>query len=474
MDRVDIERIVEEVVRKIGERGASAGAGAKVSVSTAYSTLDDLIERSREAQRRYQELGFEVRRRVISAIRKVALEHADELGRLAVDETGLGKMPDKREKVVLAATKTPGVEDLVPRTYTGDHGLTLEELAPYGVVVSITPSTNPPSTIVNNAISILAGGNSVIFQPHPGAKRVSVRTAELVREAVASAGAPADVVLCVSEPTIEGAQYLMKHDGVDLLLVTGGEGVVRAAMNSGKKAICAGPGNPPVVVDETADIGRAARDIVSGASFDNGVLCTAEKEVFVVESVADALMREMRAAGAIQLSSSDAARVTELVIAEDPAGHGERKPVINKKFVGKNASVIARACGIDVPDGAPILFFEAEWDHPLVMAEQLMPVLPVVRVPTVDEAMRLAVLVEHGFRHTFIMHSKNIERLSRMAKLCNANIFVKNGPSYAGLGYMGEGYTTLSIAGTTGEGLTSAKDFVRPRRCVLVDYFKIV
>ena len=470
MENLNIDEIVQEVLRRLREREArtkSSSAGAPVS-------LDSLVARARQAQKQYQSMGLDVRRKVVENMRRIALDHADELGNMAVSETGLGKMPDKREKVILAATKTPGVEDLVPRTFTGDHGLTLEELAPYGVVVSITPSTNPPSTIVNNSISIVAAGNAVIFNPHPAAKQVSARAAEYMRRALADAGAPSDVVQYVPEPTIETANQLMYHPDVDLIVVTGGEGVVNAALKVPKKSVCAGPGNPPVIVDETADIPKAARDIVSGASFDNGVLCTAEKEIFVVESVADELIRQMRAAGAFQLSPADADRVTKMVIAEDKGGSGHRIPLVNKKFVGKNAAVIARAAGIDVPESTPLLFFESAWDHPLVMAEQLMPVMPVVRVKDYDEAKRLAIIAEHGYRHTFIMHSKNVERLSDMARACGANIFVKNGPSYAGLGYKGEGFTTLTIAGTTGDGLTTARTFARPRRCTLVDYFRIV
>ena len=471
MDNLDIDQIVQEVVRRIREEVNSSG---QVNISMPKSSdLDSIVARAHTAQRKYQEMGLETRRRAISEMRKIALYNAEELGKDAVSETGFGKMPDKKEKVVLAATKTPGVEDIVPRTFTGDKGLTLEELAPYGVVLSITPSTNPPSTIVNNSISILAAGNAVIFQPHPSAKNVSAKTAELMRKALVSVGVPADVIQYVPEPTIETANELMHHPDIDIVVVTGGMGVVNAALNCGKKSICAGPGNPPVIVDETADIAKAARDIVAGASFDNGVLCTAEKETFVVETVADELIRQMRAAGAVQLSSADAEKVVKLVIEKD-SGSGERHPVINKKYVGKNASVIARAAGIDVADNVPLIFFEAEWDNPMVMVEQLMPVMPVVRVPNVDEAMRLAVIAEHRFKHSFIMHSKNVERLSKMARLCDCNIFVKNGPSYSGLGYNGEGYTTLTIAGTTGDGLTSAKTFTRPRRCVLVDYFRIV
>ncbi|RKZ28139.1 aldehyde dehydrogenase EutE, partial [bacterium] len=254
MDNLDIDQIVQEVVRRIREEVNSSG---QVNISMPKSSdLDSIVARAHTAQRKYQEMGLETRRRAISEMRKIALYNAEELGKDAVSETGFGKMPDKKEKVVLAATKTPGVEDIVPRTFTGDKGLTLEELAPYGVVLSITPSTNPPSTIVNNSISILAAGNAVIFQPHPSAKNVSAKTAELMRKALVSVGVPADVIQYVPEPTIETANELMHHPDIDIVVVTGGMGVVNA-LNCGKKSICAGPGNPPVIVDETADIAKA-------------------------------------------------------------------------------------------------------------------------------------------------------------------------------------------------------------------------
>jgi len=473
MDNLEIDRIVEEVVRKIKDNEAFKSI-EETDISAQPEDIDRLVAIAHAAQNEYRELGLEIRKSAIDAMRKIALEYANELGNMAVSETGFGKMPDKSCKIVLVAKKTPGTENLNPLSFSGDNGLTIVEMAPYGVILSITPSTNPPSTIINNAISIIAGGNAVIFQAHPSAKNVSARTTELLRQAISSVGIPIDVIQCVENPTIETAGILMHHHDIDLVVVTGGMGVVNAALNCGKKAICAGPGNPPVIVDETADIKKAAQDVVAGASFDNGVLCTAEKETFVVESIADEFIREMRNAGAFQLSPKDGEKITDMVIEDDSDAKGERHPIVNKEFVGKNATEIAKAAGIDTGDRAPLLFFETEWDHPFVMAEQLMPVMPVVRVPDVNEAIRLAILAEHRFKHSFIMHSKNIERLSRMARACKASIFVKNGPSYAGLGYNGEGFATLTIAGTTGEGTTSARNFVRPRRCVIVDYFRIV
>ncbi len=361
-----------------------------------------------------------------------------------------------------------------PHAFTGDKGLTLVEPAPWGVVGSITPSTNPPSTILNNSISIISAGNAAVFNPHPAAKNVSGEMAKLVHDAIVEAGGPPNVVTCVTSPTIESANALMRHKNIDLVVVTGGGGVVKAAMSSGKRAICAGPGNPPVVVDETAVLSQAGRDIVIGASFDNNVLCSDEKEIFVVDKVAHKLKREMIANGAYELEGVAIDKLTKILVESDPDGSGYRHVAINRNFVGKSAEEILKQVDIKPPPGTKLVFFEAQWDHPLVMAEQLMPVIPFVRAKTVEEAMEKAVIVEHQFKHTFVMHSTSIVNLSNMAQLCRANIFVKNGPNMAGLGYGGEGYCTMSIAGTTGEGLTKASSFTRPRRCTLVDYFRII
>ncbi|MFH1687151.1 MAG: aldehyde dehydrogenase family protein [bacterium] len=439
-----------------------------------FTSLDDAVEAARMAQRRWLDVSLERRKEIVANIRRRALENASRLGQMAVSETGLGKNPDKTNKIMLQARKTPGPEDLTPYAFTGDHGLTLVEPAPWGVVGSITPSTNPPSTVLNNSISIISGGNSVVFNPHPAAKNVSGEMAKVVHDAIVEAGGPANLVTCACQPTIQSAQALWSHKNVDLILVTGGGAVVNAAMRSGKRAICAGPGNPPCVVDETAILSQAARDIVFGASFDNNVLCSDEKEIFVVDKVAHKLKREMIANGAYELEGVAIDKLTKILVESDPDGQGYRHVAINRTFVGKSAEEILKQVDIVPPPGTKLVFFEAAWDHPLVMAEQLMPVIPLVRAKTVEEAMEKAVIVEHQFKHTFVMHSTSIVNLSNMAQLCRANIFVKNGPNVAGLGYGGEGYTSMSIAGTTGEGITKASTFTRPRRCTLVDYFRIV
>ncbi len=340
------------------------------------------------------------------------------------------------------------------------------------MIGAVTPVTNPIATITSNSIGMIAAGNSVVFNVHPNAKGVSNRLVALLNDAIAGAGGPRNLLCAVAEPTIESAGELMKHRGVAVLVVTGGPGVVKAAMGSGKKAICAGPGNPPCVVDATADLAKAGRDIVAGASFDNNVVCICEKEVLAVDSIADRLKQEMKANGAFELTGSQIAAVTHLTIPSPKGPRAESAP--NKDMVGKDAAFIARAAGIEVPASTRLLLMEVDREHPLVWSEQLMPVLPLVRMQSVDEAIDFSVAVEHGFRHTAMIHSHDIEKLSRMARLLNCSLFVKNGPCYAGLGQGGAGFTSFTIASPTGEGLTRARTFTRERRCTLVDYFRIV
>jgi acyl-CoA reductase-like NAD-dependent aldehyde dehydrogenase len=318
---------------------------------------------------------------------------------------------------------------------------------------------------------MLAAGNGVVFNVHPSARRCSVQTVVLMNQAIQAAGGPANVVTCLAAPTIETAQEMMRHRGIRLVVVTGGGAVVKAAMASGKRAICAGPGNPPVVVDETAHLGKAGRDIVLGASTDNNIICTDEKEVLVVSSVADELIRAMAAAGAVIIPASQLPQLEKVIFTEQ---RGPRRPgVINHDLIGKNAAVILGRLGMNLPDSVRLGIVEVDEGHPLLWTEQMMPILPVCRVPNVDYAIDLAVQVEGGNRHTAVMHSTNIDSLSRMARECDCSIFVKNGRSQAGLGLDAEGYCSFTIASPTGEGLTGPRAFSRWRRCVMVDHFRI-
>jgi aldehyde dehydrogenase len=437
-----------------------------------YPDVDRAVGAARHAFLALDKLSLDSRKRIVEAIRGVARRDAAELGRMAAEETGLGRPEDKEQKNLLVANRTPGPEILQAEAVSGDNGLTLTERAPYGVIAAITPSTNPTSTIFNNAISMLSAGNAVVFNVHPGANRVCNETIRRVNRAITAAGGPPDLLTATEAATIESAQALMTHPGVRILMVTGGPGVVREAMRSGKRAICAGPGNPPVVVDETADIGLAARQIVFGASFDNNVICSDEKEVFVVRSVADELLAGMQNHNALLLPKYKLAQLEKVIFAE--MGTPGKPGVTNKRWVGKYPWQILREIGIDAGPELRLIVVDVPSEHPLVWTEQLMPVLPVVRVENADEAIDLAVAAEHGFGHTAAMYSRNIDNLSRMAREINCSIFVKNGPTLAGLGYGGEGYTSFSIASPTGEGLTTALTFSRIRRCTMVDHLRIV
>lgn len=473
------EQDIEAIARRIAvdlQRGIAVAGSQPASAPVArdlgiFATVDEAVQAAREAQPTFVALPLKVRAKIIESIRRTMLENNDALARAAHQETGLGRAEDKVVKNRLVTEKTPGLEELYPQSVTGDHGLTLVEPAPFGVIGAITPSTNPTSTIICNAIGMLAAGNSVVFNAHPGARSCSMQAVALLNTAITSAGGPRNVVTCLAEPTIETAQQIMRHPSVRLIVVTGGGAVVRAAMASGKRAICAGPGNPPVVVDETANIDKAGRDIVLGASTDNNIICTDEKEVICVAMVADGLIKAMTRAGAVLIDRSRLPQLEKVIFS---AIHGPRERAeINKDLIGKNADVILDKIGMSVPASVRLGIVEVDETHPLLWTEQMMPILPVCRVAGADAAIDLAVAVEGGNRHTAVMHSKNLDNLSRMAKECDCSIFVKNGRSQAGLGLDGEGYCSFTIASPTGEGMTGPRSFSRYRRCVLVDHFRI-
>lgn len=453
---------------------ASAPAGSVVSTSHGlgiHVTVADAVQAAASAQPLYASLPLAQRAKIIESMRRAMRENGEMLAKAAHDETGLGRYEDKVVKNRLVTEKTPGLEDLAPIAITGDHGLTLMEPAPFGVIGAITPTTNPTSTIICNSIGMLAAGNSVVFNVHPNAKNCSMHTVALLNKAITEAGGPPNVITAVANPTIESAQELMRTRGIRLVVVTGGPAVVKAAMASGKRAICAGPGNPPVVVDETADIEKAGRDIVLGASTDNNIICTDEKEILAVSSIADALLASMARQGAVIIPRERLAELERIVFKEmkGPRTAG----YVDPSLIGKNASVILAKLGINVPDSIRLAVIEVDESHPLLWTEQMMPVMPLCRISDANRAIDFAVEVEGRKRHTFVMHSKNLDNLSRMARACDASIFVKNGRSQAGLGLDGEGFCSFTIASPTGEGLTGPRSFSRWRRCVLVDNFRI-
>ncbi len=465
---MDNEKMISEIVASVikSMEGVKPAATRKKGV---FTNMTDALNAVNKAYKELKSYTVAQREEMIKNIRRLTLEEAEIMAELGVKETGMGNVHDKIIKHQLVAKKTPGTEDLHPTAITGDEGLTLIEMAPYGVIGSITPSTNPSETVLCNSMGMIAGGNAVVFNPHPNAKDTANYAVDLVNRAVLEAGGPENLVVSVENPTKESSDEMMQSPIVRMLVATGGPGVVKALLSSGKKAIGAGAGNPPVIVDDTADVYKAAKDIVDGSSFDNNLPCIAEKECFALRNIADILISEMQKHGAYLLKGAEIQKLMDLCLVNKNGKYD-----INKKWVGKDAVKFLEALGINAPSGTKLIICETDADHPFVQVEMMMPVLAIVRVDNIDEAIELAVQAEHGNRHSAHIHSKNVDTLTRFAREVETTIFVKNAPSYAGIGAGGEGYTTFTIAGPTGEGLTAAHSFTRSRRCVLVDGFHIV
>ncbi|SJZ67167.1 propionaldehyde dehydrogenase [Pilibacter termitis] len=462
MQERELKKTVEQIVREfLGKEKGLENAEYGV-----FSTVNEAISSAKVAQGKYEEKSLECRRKVISAIKKEMSCFISEIAERTFEETGMGRVEDKKLKIQLVLDKTPGVEDLLTEAETGDNGMTLYELSAYGVIGAVTPSTNPAETLICNAIGMLAAGNAVYFSVHPGAKKISRWTVAKLNEIVYKTCGIQNLIVTIKEPSIQAAQEMMTHEGIDLLVITGGPAVVRQAMQSGKKVIAAGAGNPPSIVDETANIEKAGRDIVAGASFDNNILCIAEKSVVAVEDIADYLILQMEKAGAYLIKDEKVIQKLEQLTIT-PNGEPSRK------FIGKNANFILQEAGVNVDFDVRLIIMKTKETHSFVMKEMLMPILPIVAVQNFDEALNVALRIEQKLHHTATMHSQNIGRLNLAGRKFQTSIFVKNGPSFAGLGFGGEGATTFTIATPTGECTTTARNFARKRRCVLTDGFSI-
>ena len=477
------EKEIREIVSRVINSYDTPAADKKAFDSTQFEgrkligIFDDMnkaIEAANAGYKAVRAMQVEEREKIITEIRRLTREEAPIMARIGVAETKMGKVEHKRLKHILVADKTPGTEDIISNAKTGDNGLTLVEMAPFGVVGAITPSTNPSETVICNSIGMIAAGNGVVFNPHPGAIATSNYAVDLVNRASRNAGGPEILVASMDKPTLESADVMYKHPLIRLLVCTGGPGVVRAVLSSGKKAIGAGAGNPPVIVDNTADIKKADKDIIDGCTFDNNLPCIAEKEVFAFSDIADELIAGMQQNGAYKITAAQADELAKIVLVSKTDKSGKTKVMVNRDCVGRDADVLLAKIGVKVGKEVRCIICETDFAHDFVQHELMMPILPIVRVRNIDEAIDLAVKAEHGNRHTAHMHSKNIDHLSRFARAVETTIFVKNAPSYAGIGFGGEGHTTFTIAGPTGEGITSARSFTRQRRCVMADSFRII
>jgi aldehyde dehydrogenase len=462
-----IRNVVAQVLAEVG-RIPAVSNGSYAGRNGIFTDVDQAVAAARDAYEQLCGRTIEERGRIIQHIRRISIDQAVELGTMEMEETKIGRLEHKIEKLKTLGEKTPGVEFLRSEVFSGDHGLAVIEHGPFGVIGAITPVTHSLPTITGNAVNMIAAGNTLVVNPHPSGKRVAAEGVRRFNQAIYRDLGIDNLICVIAEPTLETAGALFKHKGIALICVTGGPAVARAALNSGKRAVVAGPGNPPVVVDETADLDRAARSIIRGGAYDNNLLCIAEKEVFVVDKVFNAMLKAMERAGAVRLNEREISNLTRNAIVK--VGEGEHKhDAPAKEFLGQDAAILAEGAGTHVPRETELLFGETDEHNPFVPVEQMMPFMPFVRCRDIDEAIAKAKHYEHGFRHTSIIHSNNVRNMTKMGRALETTLFVKNGPSMASLGLGGEGYLSFSIAGPTGEGVTTPLTFTRERRCSMID-----
>lgn len=469
-----VRNVVQQVLSQMGTVAAPVhGGGGYRGRHGVFTCVNEAVAAASEAFDELSRRSLEDRKRIIDHIRRISIDQCVELGTMEMEETKIGRLVHKIEKLKTLGERTPGVEFMRSEVFSGDHGLAVIEHAPFGVIGAITPVTHSLPTITGNAVSMIAGGNTLVVNPHPAGKRVAAEGVRRFNKAICDDLGIDNLICVIAEPTLETAQDIFKHRDIALICVTGGPAVARAAMNSGKRAIVAGPGNPPVVVDETADLDKAARSIITGAAYDNNLLCIAEKEVFVVEEVFDAMLNAMDRAGALRLNAKEVDALTGVAITT--VGEGDqRHEVAAKDYLGQDAATLAQGIGKNIAQDVELLFGETDETNPFVPVEQMMPFLPFVRCRDVDEAIDKAKLYEHGFRHTSLIHSNNVRNMTKMGRIMDTTLFVKNGPCMASLGLGGEGYLSFSIATPTGEGVTTPLTFTRERRCSLIDDLRIL
>jgi aldehyde dehydrogenase len=470
-------QVTDEVVRGVIQQvlaqmrnGHAPTRHGQAGQRGVFADAESAVAAAREAQREFESRGLEDRRKAVACIRKICSERAEELGREELEETKIGRLPHKIEKLQVIADRIPGVEFLRTEAFSGENGVSLQEYAPFGVIGVITPVTHSLPTLACNAINMLAAGNAIVCNPHPSGARIACKGVHLFNQAIFDAIGIDNLIAIIEKPTLESAQAIFDHRDVRMLCVTGGPAVGRAALRSPKRAIVAGPGNPPVVVDETADLDNAARSIIAGGAYDNNLLCIGEKEVFAVAAIFDELCDLMTRYRAVRLDAGQIAALTKAAFVKDDKGH----QMVNKDLIGQDAAVLAERAGVKVPVDTELLFGETDESHPFVDLEQMMPFVPFVRVPDVDTAIALAKKYEHNFKHTSIIHSRNVETITRMGREMDTTLFVQNGPSTAGLGSGGEGYLSFSIATPTGEGVTTPMTFTRQRRSTTVRALRVL
>jgi acetaldehyde dehydrogenase (acetylating) len=442
-----------------------------VAVETASSTDKDLASISqartlaraaREAQSRLAELSQVQIDAIVGAMAQAVTPHAEALARLAVDETGYGVVADKVQKNLFASRRV--YEFIRPIRTVGVVNRIAEkkivEIAePFGVVAAIVPSTNPTSTAIYKLLIALKARCAIVVSPHPSAVRCITRTVEIMADAARAAGAPVGAVGWMTTVTLEGTQELMKHRDVAVILATGGMGLVRAAYSAGKPAYGVGPGNAPCYVERSADLPKAASDIIVGKTFDNGVLCSSPNSVVVDVAVAEELRRECQSRGAYFLNDAEADLLAKALVSP------QRLP--NPKLVGKPALEIARQVGIVAPPETRALIARLEGvgrDHPLSI-EKLAPILSWYEVRDWQEGCErcIQILRYGGMGHTMSIHSRNEEVILQFGLKKPAFRICVNTPTTHGSIGLTTGLDPAMTLGCGGWGGNITSDNITPR-----------
>ena len=367
----------------------------------------DLVERAWEAERSFARFSQEQTDRVVEAMAHAASAAAEPLARMAVDETGMGRYEDKILKNRFGADdvlkfirplKTCGIIRDIPE-------LKVKELAvPMGVVAALTPTTNPTSTAIYKALISVKGRNAIVVSPHPRAVRCTAEAVRIMHEAAVQAGAPEGLVLCAQHPTLEGTNELMRHKKTAVILATGGYPMVRAAYSSGKPAYGVGPGNVPAVIERTADVPKAVRDVVNGKAFDHGVLCSAENSIVCDRPVDAAVRRELPTNGAVFVTGESRAKLQR-------AMQDQRTGGVSTEIVGRSAPAIAQRAGIDLPADTRVLVVECSEVGPreFFSREKLSPVLAYFVADGWEACCERSIelLQFGGLGHSLAIHSKD-------------------------------------------------------------------
>lgn len=389
----------------------------------------DLVQRAHEAQQRWAAFSQAQIDAVIDAMAEAATRAAEPLARLAVEETGYGNVPDKirknkfcSEDVYRAIRPMPTVGIVREDREKG----VLEIAEPVGVVAAIIPSTNPTSTAIYKILISLKARNGVVVSPHPTAKGCICATADVMTKAALKAGAPEGLIGCLTDVTLGATQELMRHRRVAVILSTGGTGIVRAAYSSGKPAFGVGPGNVPAYIERTANVRKAVADVITGKTFDNGTICSAEQAIVTEEPLREAVLHELREQGAYFLNAAEIEALSKLVIRPDTF-------LVNPKVVGRAAPVIAEMAGFKVPAATRVMVAELAGvgkQYPL-SAEKLSPILAFYTVRNWQEAIELCnrLLEFGGLGHTIAIHSQNDSVIREFGLRVKASRVVVNSPA---------------------------------------------